>query len=204
MRVLHLAALGATCFLASAALIQDSNLDRGWRNGFDDWSTFRALDTEYWDALANVEMTLEEAIELARTHFKEDRKFDEVRVRSAQVVPFPTPRFELEVFGVKEEKQRTTRWHVEIGIKSGKIRQAVLMEPFPGVAIRGGTLLTQENGSRVFDIRVGDGALVEEDSVVEVHYKMYTLQDKVFDTYELRSPQTFKVGTRPRRAWPPG
>jgi len=222
MRTLNLLSLGLTCFLAGTATFQGQDPqqpngpvkpevgvapqslsakdDPYYRVDCDDWARLRPTENSVWEKMVAADMTLEEAVFLAVEYAKEERKYPNVRVLSAEFVGGDKPFYEVQVLTWNEEKEQARRWQVYIGLKLKQVKRWLIQERFPGTPVREerAPLIETESGLLIHDIRPGDGLQATADSTVQVHYVGSILDGTiVFDTYEARKPETFKLSKAP-------
>jgi hypothetical protein len=230
MRTLKLLSLGLTCFLAGTTFQgqkQEQQQPNGpikpqvgvtpesisakddpfYRVDCDDWARLRPSETTVWEKMVAADMTLEEAVFLAVEYAKEERNYPTVRVLSAQFVGGDKPFYEVEVLTWNDKKDKAQRWQVYIGLKLKQVKRWLILERFPGTPVREdkAPLIETESGLLIHDVRPGDGLEATADSTVQVQYVGSILDGTiVFDTYDARNPETFKLSKAPLRGMTEG
>ncbi len=201
MRLFNIATLGASCLLFGFSQSQQGDPfqihEKGWRVACDDHATVRPSDEEIWKRMEPAEATLSEAIETAVKYAKEEQGFELVKVVSGELILVEKPYFKIELLTSKEGEVH--RWDVRVGKNARGVKWWLIQNRFPGTPPPPTTEMQMfSSGIMWCDLHAGDGAIVEEDSNVTVHYVASLLNGKlVYDTYAHAFPQTFSMKEAP-------
>ncbi len=202
MHLSNLAALGASCLLFGFSQPQQGDPfqlhEKGWRVACDDYATVRPSDEEIWKRLEPAEdATLSQALEVAVQYAKEEQGFELVKALSGELILTDKPYYKIELLTSKDDLVQ--RWDVRVGIHARGVKWWLIQNRFPGTPPPPKTeMQTLSTGIMWCDIHAGDGAIVEEDSNVKVHYVASLLNGKlVFDTYAHAFPQSFALKEAP-------
>ncbi len=215
MRLLHLALLASSAFFAGSSLTQEEApvflTERpGYRQDSDDWATVRPSNKAYWDRMAAVDMTVDEATKMAVEHAI-NKGYDEARAISCELMLAGKPYYMVSVFTKHEKVPKDAvegeevepitvyrRWEVRVGVTMRTVKFWMAQHRFPGKPTNGPDMVTLPSGVMFNDQAPGDGQFVTEDSTVKVHYTMLTLDGTlVFDTYKDKNPRSFKLTEAP-------
>ena len=160
-----------------------------------------ALDEDIWERLELIGMPLSKALDVAVAYAQDDQKWEQALVSKAELVPAPSPYYEIELLTRRKKEGDVTvtrRWQLFVG-KNQKVKRWLVRERFPGTPVRG-ELMELPSGILTYDIEEGDGALLEQDSKIRVHFQSATLIGLlVTDTRYNREPQEWDLATHPVR-----
>ncbi|HED65645.1 MAG TPA: hypothetical protein ENJ09_08825 [Planctomycetes bacterium] len=211
MRLLNLAALASSFFLAGIAFVQDGPAflddDPVYRMDCDDMASIRPSDEAFWERMAPVELSYKDALDilLNSTYVKQ---FDEVRVLSGELVLLGKPYYRFFLYSKKfnEKKQKDVihRWQARVGVVTHKIKYWLIQERFPGTPVRG-EIETLPSGVMVHDVHPGDGQAVAANSTVKVQFMLSLLDGSlILNTYQEGKAPSFKLKNAPVRGFAEG
>ena len=102
-------------------------------------------------------------------------------------------RYELEIFST-HPNGKFRRWFIVTPARKALQRMRVMLHETPGEPVKEPHLITHESGIMTHDIYVGDGELVEADSIVKAHYRLVFVDNQAIRNTKLNGkPVTFKV-----------
>jgi peptidylprolyl isomerase len=171
---------------------------RGYKVACNDDATLRPSDAELWARAKDVELTMSEAVDEAVRFAKEEQHFPEVKVLSAELALQGKPYYYVELLTQRDGV--ANRWQIHVGLKTKKVKFWLIQNRLPGVPIPPEKELTSlPSGVAYCDVREGDGAIVDPQSIVKVHYLMFTLGDDlpILDTYAHGAPEEFAISNTP-------
>ncbi len=193
--------LGIPClFLGLFGLQQSDPFQRhlkAFKVACNDDATLRPADEELWKRAQSVELSMHEAIDIAVKYAKEDQHYEDVRVLSAELALIGKPFYSVEILTRKDGIAR--RWELHVGLTSKKVKFWLIQNRLPGTPIpEGKELQSLPSGVVWVDIREGDGAIVDANSTVVIHYVTTLLNGNlVFDTYNHAFPEEFAIQNPP-------
>ena len=103
-------------------------------------------------------------------------------------------RHELEVFSSHKNGQNR-RWHMVIPGNRAAMRMRIMQAQWAGEPLKPEDSPTDhESGVKTYDFIVGDGELIEADSLITAHYRLVLLDNQaIFNSKLAAKPVTFRV-----------
>jgi len=102
-------------------------------------------------------------------------------------------RHELEVFS-KHKNGQNRRWHIVVPAKRAMLRMRLMQAQWAGEPLDpADSPVSLESGLMIHDFIIGDGELVEPDSVITAHYRLVLLDNQAIFNSKLAKPVTFRI-----------
>jgi hypothetical protein len=206
MLLQKLVAFAGTCLVAG---LVTQDLDErflpdtpSFRVKCTDWKTMRPSAQEVWERAEPVEMTMDEAIQIAVEYAKQERGYKNVRALSSELVLLGKPYYEVilltKAFNPKKQKEVFHRWTTRVGLATRGVKLWLVQNEYPGTPLRGTEVHTLPSGVQYSDIRVGDGAKATPKSRVRLNFVMSTLDGRlIFDTYAENRARSYVLKDAP-------
>lgn len=173
-------------------------------------STLAPDEVKAWDVLRKNPVAFDIAVDLAVERAKGDKeeaRWTGARARLARFVPEPkAPIWDIELLAHEARHEAVRRVAFWVHADKPQVQRFVLMDRFPGEPLRNKGQATQlENGLHVYDFVVGDGQELARDANVKVNYRLFLLDgQKIYDTWETKLPETFRVDQAPLKGMTEG
>ena len=155
MRLFNLITLGTSLLVAGSATVQDS---RAYRVKCDDYVTLRPSDSQLWKQASAVELTMNEAIDLAVEYAKK-KGWEEVRPLNCEFVVGGKPAYYLSLIcrrTNKKDEDIAQRWILRVGTVTKRVVRWQILHRFPLRPTRVQPTRL-ESGLRYCDLVPGDG-----------------------------------------------
>ncbi len=141
------------------------------------------------DALFNAVVTLDEAV-IFSVHKFNHTSYSRQAIYKAQG---KDRRHELEIFSSHKNGNRQRFFMIVPANKAG-MRMRIKQPQFAGEDIKRGVPTTHESGLMTYDFIVGDGELVQPDSIIKAHYRLVLLDNQpIFNSKLGPKPVRFRV-----------